>query len=336
MNRRFVPALIGLLAVCSPALSKDAAPDKTETLTLRYSGDEDPSIAQLPFIIAQKKGFFARQRLDVKLVKSGLGPGDASVEGYVPQLEGEADMTRITSGFLIRAVLGGSDAVGVLAVANNPIYSVMAGPNVKSFADLKGKTIALNSPWDTIAITARHLLASHGLGPSDVKYRQVRSSDGRLQCIKSGECAAAVVGQPADIKAIKAGFHRLGMNIEGGPVIFNVEAVRREWAKTHKETIVRYARAMGEAFRYMQDPKNRDEITKMMLDITHETPAVVSEIAANYANPKLRILPKQGELDVASFKHLLDIIKESGVYSGPIPPAERFIDVSYARAAGLQ
>jgi hypothetical protein len=56
----------------------------------------------------------------------------------------------------------------------------------------------------------------------------------------------------------------------------------------------------------------------------------------NYYDPSLRILPREAEVDMASFRHFLDLLKESGVYDKPLPPAEDFVDLSYAKAAGIR
>lgn len=57
---------------------------------------------------------------------------------------------------------------------------------------------------------------------------------------------------------------------------------------------------------------------------------------ANYADPKLRILPRQGELDRASFNNLLRFAKAAGYTDKPFPPTEKFVDLTFAKAAGIQ
>jgi len=54
-----------------------------------------------------------------------------------------ADVTHVATPFLIRAALAGSDAVAVDAEFNNPIYSLIGKPEIKSFSDLRTKVIGL-------------------------------------------------------------------------------------------------------------------------------------------------------------------------------------------------
>ena len=49
----------------------------------------------------------------------------------------------VATPFLIQAALKGSDAVAIAAEFNNPIYSLIAKPEIKTFADLKGKLLGM-------------------------------------------------------------------------------------------------------------------------------------------------------------------------------------------------
>jgi len=312
-----------------------------EAPTLRYAvGSEDiRSLSQLPTEVAQRKRFFDHEGVRVEFVKNSASNSRAAAEGYNPSIErgGPADMTRVSTGYYIHSALNGSETVIVATQTNNPVYSIVAIPEIKTFADLKGKVIALTSPWDTITLTSRKLLAMHGLGPTDYKVNgAIRGSDSRFACMKDGSCVANSAGQPADIHAIASGYHRLGTANEIGPVIYNVEIVRRDWAQAHRDAVVRYIRAVADAMRFLNDQGNRAEVEKIAAELTREPEAVVKEMIAAYYDPKLRVLPRQGEVDMASLSYLLQVLKESGVTDKALPPAEHFVDLSYAKAAGIQ
>ena len=310
-----------------------------ELPTLRYAvGAYYGAVAQLPNVIAQQKGFFAREGLRVEIIKRKESTPGALEHGHIEAIDsgGPADMGVIPNAQFIEAVLNGSDAVAVSAQSANPVHSLIVRPEIKTFADLKGKEITLTAPWDAITLTSQKFLAIHGIGPTDVHIKSIGGTEARMACLKAGECAAVSLAQPADIDAIRMGYHRLGVSNEAGLVIMNVEVVRRDWAQKNKDTLVRYLRAEADTMRFIHDPKNRDEVAKTLAELTHEPPEAVNEMMANFENPKLRVLTKQGELDMPSFRHVLELVKESGVYSKPLPPAEHFVDLSYAKAAGIQ
>ena len=157
-----------------------------------------------------------------------------------------------------------------------------------------------------------------------------------MECLKAGKCTAVILGSPSDIDAVKLGYRRLGYTNETGSYLFNVEVVTRAWAQNNRDTLVRYLRADADAMRYIHDARNRTEVAKTLGDLTHEPQDVVNEMMDNIENPKLHPLTSQAELDMAGFRHVLELIKEFGLRSKPLPPAEHFIDLSYARAAGIR
>jgi len=91
--------------------------------------------------------------------------------------------------YFIQAVTEGrSQAVAVAAATANPIYSLMVKPEIKSFADLKGKTLGLSLGIDTISISIRKLLAQKGLKGSDYRVKELVGTPVRFDCLKRGEC----------------------------------------------------------------------------------------------------------------------------------------------------
>ena len=49
--------------------------------------------------------------------------------------------------------------MAIVAQTTNPVYSLIVRPEIKSFADLKGKIIGLSTPGDTITLSTVRLLA---------------------------------------------------------------------------------------------------------------------------------------------------------------------------------
>jgi ABC-type nitrate/sulfonate/bicarbonate transport system substrate-binding protein len=159
----------------------------------------------------------------------------------------------------------------------------------------------------------------------------------RFGCLKSGECAAVPMGQPEDLDAIRQGLPRLAFTYEAGAdLLFNVDMTRRAWGAQHKDTLTRFARAMGSAYAFMNDPRNRDEVTAIVAETGKLSPAVAAEIFAPYLEPDRNVLPRKGELDLAALNRVIALMAEVGVIPSPAPGAERFVDLEYVQAAGIQ
>jgi hypothetical protein len=68
-------------------------------------------------------------------------------------------------------------------------------------------------------------------------------SDGRLACLKSADCAAASLGQPAILGALEAAAHPLGLTNEVGPLLYQVDIANPAWAAAQRDSVIKYIRA---------------------------------------------------------------------------------------------
>ena len=110
-------------------------------------------------------------------------------------------------------MLKGSDAVAIMSQTSNPIYSLIARPEIKTFVDLKGRTLGLSTPGDTITLSTLRLLALKRLGTTDFATKVVVGTAARFACLKSGECAAVPMGQPEDLDAIPGGLSAARLHV---------------------------------------------------------------------------------------------------------------------------
>jgi ABC-type nitrate/sulfonate/bicarbonate transport system substrate-binding protein len=307
----------------------------TELITLRYGQNAASagSLSSLPLTVAERKGFFVREGINLEVV-----PIPGGTDRIVAALDkGEIDTGKNATPYLIQAVLKGSDAVAIVAQTANPVYSLIARPEIKNFADLKGKVLGLSTPGDTITLSSVRLLAHKGLNASDFTAKAVVGTGARFDCLKSGKCVAVPMGQPEDISAIKQGYRRLGYTYEAGAdLIFNVDMTRRGWGEKNKETLRHFVRAFASAYEFMNNPKNRAEVTSVVKDSLKVSEEIATEIFAPYLEPQKNVLPKRGELGVKAINQVLALMAEAGVVPTPVPPAERFVDLQYLRAAGIR
>src|SRR2546426_6428393 len=330
MNRRILSVLGALFCV-----SFVQAAQAADVITLRYGQNAASagSLSSLPLTVAERKGFFVREGINLEVV-----PIPGGMDRIVAALDkGEIDTGKNTTPYLIQAVLKGSDAVAIVAQTANPVYSLIARPEIKNFADLKGKVLGLSTAGDTITLSSVRLLAHKGVKASDFTAKAVVGTGARFDCLKSGECVAVPMGQPEDISAIKQGYRRLGYTYEAGAdLIFNVDMTRRAWGEKNKETLRHFVRAFASAYEFMNDPKNRAEVTSVVKDSLKISEEVATELFAPYLEPEKNVLPRRGELGVKAINQVLALMAEAGVVPTPVPPAERFVDLQYLRAAGIR
>jgi ABC-type nitrate/sulfonate/bicarbonate transport system substrate-binding protein len=305
--------------------------------TIRYGIDDEQNINRLPQVIAEREGFFAREGVEVRIVPFTVSfrapPGANPITIREAMAKGDIDMARQQFPLLINDVMAGRKVVGVSVASGNPLYFLVVRPEIKSFADLKGKTLTITNPRDGITVWTRKLLALHGLVEADVTLKNIAGSQGRLACLKSGDCAAASLAQPAVLDAIEAGAHTLGLTNEIGPPLYQFDIVDPVSAAAHRDAIVKYIRATAAAVRFIMDPKNRDEVVKVTMAYMKEPENRSREMLAPILDAKNRVLPQPGVVDMDSVKAAIGLLGEYDILQQPLPAAERFIDTTYAEAA---
>ena len=324
--RSVLAALLSLLA-CHGALA--------EGTTLRYAQAYSAlrSIFALPHFVAEREGFFAREQLYFTMVPVA-GGGERLIAALH---DGTADIAHVATPFLVQAALKGSDAVAIAAEFNNPVYSLVAKPENRSFADLKGKLIGVAAENGSITISIRKLLADNGLNRDDYRTRFVDGTPDRLVCLTSGDCDAVPLGQPQDFVAIRAGHRLLGLSTDAVPeYVYTVTAARRSWALANSDTLTRYVRALAAAFKFIRDPATRPDVVRTIVDTTGFSEGNARLALALYFEPERRVLPMRGEISLKGMQQAIALMADGGVLKPPLPPAERFVDLTYLRAAGIE
>ena len=307
-----------------------------QTVNLRYGQAYSAirSIFSLPVSVAEREGFFRREGLNFRLVVPIPGGSDKMIDALH---DDTCDVTHVATPFLIRAALAGSDAVAIAAEFNNPIYSLVARPEIKNFPDLKGKLLGLADEAGTITISTRKLLALHGLRDGDFRVKTIEGTPTRFSCLRRGECVAVPLGQPQDLLALNEGYRLLGLSTEAVPeFLYTVTAVRRSWAEANKDTVLRYVRALASSFKFIRDPANRKAVAKTIVETTGSSAAIAEQTLMLYFEPERNVLPRQGELNLDGLTQVIAFMSEAGTIKTPLPAAKQFADLQYLHAAGVK
>jgi len=110
-------------------------------------------------VIAQKEGYFKEEGLNVELL---------SIRGEIAirtTLAGEVDFFT-NAGSALAAAVRGVPVRLVTVFQDKPGWDLISEPEIKSIAQLRGKTIGVMSPEGSLAVVAREILRKNGLDPS--------------------------------------------------------------------------------------------------------------------------------------------------------------------------
>jgi len=143
----------------------------------------------LPLSIAERKGFFKDEGLDVTVADFAGGSKalQAVVGGSADVVSGafEHNINLQSKGQFFRCfVLQGRAPMIAIAVSNKTMA------HYKSPADLKGKKIGVTAPGSSTNMMVNFFLAKHGLKPSDVSIIGVGAGAGAVTALRSGQIDA--------------------------------------------------------------------------------------------------------------------------------------------------
>jgi len=326
---REILIFLALLAAMPSGLS-------AQGIVLRYGQaiSAQKSIYSLPIAVAERRGLFRREGLDFRVVIPLPGGSDRMIAALY---DDTVDLTHVATPFLVRAALAGSDAVAIAAEFNNPIYSLVARPEIRGVADLKGKLVGLADPGGSITLSMRKLLALHGLREGEIRVKTIEGTPARLNCLRRGECAAVPLGQPQDLLAASEGYRVLGLSSEAVPeFLYTVTAARRSWAAANRNAVVRYVRALAASFRIIRDPAERASVVNTIVETTGVPAAVAERTLALYFEPERKVLPQRAEIDLDGLAQVIAFMGEAGQLEAPLPAPERFVDLQYLQQAGVR
>ena len=306
---------------------------------LRFGVDTEHNINGLVLAVADREGFLAREGLTLQQTEFlATKDRDQNRTALMAALKkGDVNFTRVQTPFLIEGAVKQTGIVGISGVVDNPVYFLVAAPRIKNFADLEGKIVTEPRLGDILSLTARELLAQHGLSPPKVTIAEIAGSGPRVDCMLNGRCDAGTVDQPAVYKLFDAGFHTLALHSEAGPPLLDVvDVVDRDWAASHRGIVVAYLRASANAMRFIHNPKNRDQVVKAAMAVTAQPEKQSRQMLEYFWDPKYHVLPQEAEIDMNGLNATIALLAKYGFVKKPLPQASEMVDLSYAKAAGIQ
>ena len=155
-----------------------------------------------PLFAAQARGYFKEAGKDVELVQIRSNIGLSGVLG------GSVDYYTSFSSAVTLAAQQGSPIVGIFSMIERPSLYMVTRPEIRSMADLKGKTIGLGSIGGITVTITRRMLAHYGINANEFTIVSSGDLPVRLAAVKSGAIHATLAGPPAPVQA-----KELGLNV---------------------------------------------------------------------------------------------------------------------------
>jgi len=321
--RRLPWAMLFVLLIATDG----AQAQQTPKLTPINYGNIVLTASTWPFLIAEQEGFFQKQGIDFKRVIGGNTT--ASAQALVA---GSTDIAQMNLVNLLAANSAGADLIVIAGDSTVPIYTLIVHPSIKSYADLKGKRLAVTGPTDPLNYILAWMLAANGLTSGDYEMIGLGGAPQRLAAVQNRGVAGALINQPSDFIALASGFSSLGLSTDYVDNFqYTITGVRRDWAQKNKALVVRFLHAYVKACEFFYEPKNKEASVRALAERTKADKEEAEKTYALYMKTK-KTIPQDGGIDLQGARKVAENWKDFGLQKMP-PPVDSVIDLSYLAEA---
>ena len=210
------------------------------------------NVAFLPVYVAQDKGFFKDEGLDVLLVLFNAGATNlqALIGGDV-QIMGSAFVETIGG----RAA--GVDVKNFWGICNLMPFQLYSQPDFKSMKQAKGKRFAISRFGSLTDFLTRATLRHFGIDPKDVTILQIGSTPARFAALTAKGVDASIVWFPVTEVAKSQGYNKLLDLKEIFPEWpYETFAAKESWLAKEKDQVIKFLRAYQKGVKYTLENKN--------------------------------------------------------------------------------
>jgi ABC-type nitrate/sulfonate/bicarbonate transport system substrate-binding protein len=286
-----------------------------------------PGAQALTLIAGTSQGLFEKHGLKVELLFT-----QNSVELRDDLAAGRIQVAHSAVDNAVAMVERAKHDVVIVSGGDSSMNEFFVQPDVRSFADLKGRILAVDAPNTAYALQAKKILLLNGLKEgADYTLKEVGGTLFRYRAMRENkQLAATMLNPPFSVDAPGAGLKSMGRAVDLiGPYQATGAFVLRPWAKANADTLERYLGAFIEATRWVRAKENKDASAKMLVERFKLDPKVAERTWDLLADPKFGLAP-DARFNVEGFKNVLALRAEiEGDWGGKAPAAERYFDLSY-------
>jgi NitT/TauT family transport system substrate-binding protein len=227
-----------------------------------------PALDSAGFFIAYYDGLFKAQGLTITpaFVTS-------SETAIAQQVQGKYQITGGNYVSYIQAQQDGQANLDIFAEGSvmepgaQDLYTMPSSP-IRSLADLKGRTVAINAPNNILYLLTASVLTEHGISPKNVHFVTKYAFPQIPAELSEGVVNAAVLPEPfASIAEETYGAVPVADLNQGATTSFPVEGyvATKQWAKQHPQTLAAFYRALEQGQQIADT--NRAAVEQAMEDL---------------------------------------------------------------------
>lgn len=297
-----------------------------------------PGGFNLPLWAGQSRGLFAQHNIDVQLnftsnsveqlsglIKGQWDIGLTAFDNVVAYQEGQGEA----------AVQEQSDLFAFMG-GDNAFLRLVVQQDIRSYLDLKGKTLSVDALTTGFAFVLRKMLELNGIGETDVRFERAGGVLQRWEALKAGKHAGTLLLTPFELLAEKIGLRLLQSASDVLPRYQGlVGTARRRWAAENADTLVSFIRGYLASLAWLYEPQNKADAWSLLGEKIATFPPELAERTYDVLLKPRRGFAPDARLDFEGMKTVLDLRSEYGRPQKRLTDLRKYDDPQYyARAAG--
>ena len=218
---------------------------------------------------------------------------------------------------------------------DNGFLRLVTVPEVKSFKELKGKTLSVDAMTTGYAFVLFEILARNKLVMNkDYKVVTAGGVLQRYQALMEKKHAGTLLLSPFEVQAEEKGFHRLANATDVlGRYQGLVGGARKEWAEKNQDAVVGYIRAFSDGVDWLYNPDNREEaITIFLKNLPNATPQSALVAYGILLSP-VEGFQKKAKIDLEGVKTVLALRSKYAKPHKTLKDPSAYYDPSFYEAA---
>jgi len=285
----------------------------------------------LPVHAGREQGIFERHGLEIEITYT---PGSLYISDALRK--GEFEIGHTGADDIVADVEdlgGGPSSLFIFMGLHSGLLSIVGAPGMTTVESLRGKELAVDARASGFVFILEKLLRSSGFAPAEYKFVEIGGVDRRYQALLEGKVAGTLLLPPFAGNAVARGCHLLA---RGDQIVScyqgTVGAAQNSWAEKNHDLLVRYIRAYVEATQWCFAIEHRASCLNLLATHNGLEGKAAEETLDALLDSDYGLYP-QAELNLPGLKSVLDLRAEMGYLKPPLPPAEKYIDLSYYNRA---
>lgn len=288
-----------------------------------------PNAKALPLWAEAEHGLFAQSGCALRLHETG-----SSDEQREALARGDVHIAQAALDNGVAMAAAGEDVI-ILMGGETGMNDLVVQADVQSLSDLRGRTLAVDSPFTAYALLARRALARHGLVYGrDYTMKPVGNGARRLKALLADRSlAGAVLNPPFSAEALMNGLKSLGrLNDMLGPYQAGGAYAMRSWANANRTSVVAYIEGYVQSLRWIRSAASTRACESILARKLDLSPELAAATLAQLRDPSFGF-SEDAALSAEGMENLLATRAETEGEASDRANARTLVDLSFYHAA---